>query len=671
MGIQGLMSYIGSKKYCFNELRLRDTKLVIDGNNLYHMLYFDTGLDLVHGGDYHSFSEIVQKFFESLVVCGVEAYVVFDGGCDISDKKLETQKQRVKEKIKRAQSLSMGQGGTVLPLLAREVFIQALVKMQVPFVQCFAEADKDIVALANLWNCPVLTNDSDFCIFDLKAGFCPLSCFQWKNIVTSKGNHECYIPAKCFSAQQFCSHFNNMNMTLLPLFAVIHGNDYISLQILDTFFRKVHLPIGNSSHGGKKQTRIHGLLNWLSTFADVEEALDNVLQHLKSQDRGTIKELLCSAMVEYNLSDSINLECYFQTGSYTSPVAMNLKLPEWLQRSLARGQISPLLSDVLVLRRTFLHTQVEDMKKPSAYLLTQPIRKVVYGLLLNSSPNLEQSNQANNQPHKMFVVEFERLNTTLRKSSVETTDISDGFTEIISLQKLPELSVAIRLKLLLDTLDIKLGALESVPPSHRLAVAAASYWVRYADPKVKLHHLKALIIGMVCGEMYEMLDNPDSEIQGDVIRSLSELQNIMEGKPQQRRPNSEDLHIFCQWQCCLQVALHFNQLLSTPLQQPNICSLYSGTLVHHLSHKLKSSSSVENLFNQSPPLKKLYQDCMDAVMSAIPPDCFQSRTKSKSGKSKRVKEPTKREENTKEHTVVENQPKCDVSNRFAGLFLDD
>ncbi|MEE6466262.1 hypothetical protein FKM82_006885 [Ascaphus truei] len=668
MGIQGLMSYVGSEKNFFSDLQLRNTKIIIDGNNLYHKLYFDSGFNLQLGGDYGSFTEIVHTFFESLARCGIHAYVALDGGCDISDKKLQTQMQRAKDKIRMANNLSKGEGGNVLPLLVREVFIQVLRNMQVPFVQCFSEADGDIVTLANRWSCPVLSLDSDFCIFDLKAGYCPLSYFQWQNIVTLHGKKECYIPARCFSAERFCSHFNNMNMSLLPLFAVLSGNDYINVQALETFFSKVHLPMGASSHSGRKHARIHALLNWLSAFADAEEAMGNVLKYLPVQDRKRIRELLCSAMEEYNLSDT-NLEGFFQRGSYVSPTAMDLKLPDWVQGALARGQLSPFLSDALVLRRTFLHTQVENMQRPSAHLITQPIRSVIYGLLLNSPQNLESSCKTANQPNTPFVVEFTRLETTLRKSNVETAVNSRSACEDLSLHKLPEVSLANRLKLLLDTLEVNRSVLESVPPAHRLTVAVTCYWVSRADPKVKLHHLKALIMGIVCGDIHKMLNKP--ERQRDGIRLVyDQLWKIKQSEVQKRSPDLEDMHIFCQWQCCLQMGLHLNQLLSTPLLEPDITRLYSGTLVHQLSQALKSVSSTEDLFNASPPLKKLYQDCIAAVMSAIPQDCFQNKSKTRSCKSKKGKKAAKAVENAKEKTM-QCQPNCEVGNKFASLALED
>lgn len=88
-------------------------------------------------------------------------------GMDPSNKKFDTLRQRLQSKIKEADNLSHGRNGSVLPILTRDVFIQVLIQSGVPLIQCPAEADWEIACLAQEWKCPVLTNDSDFYIFDL------------------------------------------------------------------------------------------------------------------------------------------------------------------------------------------------------------------------------------------------------------------------------------------------------------------------------------------------------------------------------------------------------------------------------------------------------------------------------------------------------------------------
>ncbi|XP_075861500.1 single-strand DNA endonuclease ASTE1 [Microcebus murinus] len=504
MGIRGLMSFVEDhSNEFFTDLKLRDTKIIIDGYALFHRLCFNSNLELRYGGDYDSFTDVVQNFFESLFACNIHPYVVLDGGCDISDKKLTTLKDRAREKIQTAHSLSLGGGGCVCPLLIREVFIQVLIKLQVCFVQCFSEADRDIMTLANHWNCPVLSSDSDFCIFDLKTGFCPLNSFQWRNMNTIKGT-QYYIPAKCFSLDAFCRHFNNMNKALLPLFAVLCGNDHINLPILETFLSKARLPLGATSSKGRRHHRVLRLLNWLSHFDNPTEALDNVLKYLPKKDRENVKELLCCSMEEYQQSQ-VKLQDFFQYGSYVCPDTLNLGLPEWVLVALTKGQLSPFISDALVLRRTFLHTQVENMQRPNAHRISQPIRQIIYGLLLNASPHLGNVSWNAVPPQPLAFSEVERINKNIKTSIIGAVELPKDHSD---LSKLTELSLGRRQILLLETLKVKPTILEPIPTSLKLPVAVSCYWLQHTEAKAKLHHLQALLLGMLMGPLHAIINSP-------------------------------------------------------------------------------------------------------------------------------------------------------------------
>ncbi|XP_069504826.1 single-strand DNA endonuclease ASTE1 [Ambystoma mexicanum] len=637
MGVHGLMSYVRANNQFFDHLKLRETRIIIDGSNLFHRLYFDFSLDLQHGGDYDAFAAVVHKFFDALAACAIQPYVVLDGGCDPSDKKLDTLKQRARDKINMAHSLSKGRGGTVLPLLIREVFRQVLDELKVPSVQCFSEADGEIVALANQWKCPVLTYDSDFCIFDLIAGYCPITEFQWQNIGTLKGTGESYIPAKCFLVEKLCIHFSHMNKAILPLFAVLNGNDYVNTPALAAFFRKVNFPIGACNSNCKKHVRIQGLLNWLSGFTDPTEALESVVKHLKTQEQNSIRELLSTSMQEYKPAN-VKLEDFFQNGLYICDTEVKFDFPDWFLGALARGQLAPFLSDVLVLRKIFLFVQVENMQRPSAHKVSQPIRKAIYRLLLNSYPRDAQGSLNNKQSSTLCVHEFDRTEQTLRKAVVEVTiEASGSFQDTFFVNELSEAALSEHRKLLLEVLEVELSAEDPLTPCWMLPVAITSYWVRYCEPKVKLHHLHALVMAMVCGELQSVTSRAvDVNVHGEQAKAVHvEFLKLKERKGQNKQLDVDTAHIFSQWQSCLQMGLYLNQLLRFPLPVPDLARLYSGTLVHRLCHEFKTSPATKDLLTKCPSMEELYQKLLCAVKSAVPPDFFQNKSSCKSNKSRK------------------------------------
>ncbi|XP_034984668.2 protein asteroid homolog 1 isoform X2 [Zootoca vivipara] len=669
MGIHGLMSYVGEHREFFVDLQLRDTSIVIDGNNLYHRLYFDSNLDMRHGGDYDSFAGFAHKFFETLSLCNIRPYVVLDGGCDASDKKLATIKERAREKILSAYCLSCGGGGgSLLPLLIREVFKQILTSLQVPFVQSFSEADRDIVSLANHLNCPVLTLDSDFCIFDLKAGYCPLNYFQWRCLPSCKDSQDCYIPARRFSLERFCGHFSNMNKTLLPLFAVMNGNDHINLPAIEMFFSKVHLPVGSSRQKCQKHVRIQGLLNWLSRFADPAEAIENVLKYVNKREKEETRQLLCTFMEEYEPS-SVNLQDFFQSGVYESEEAKKLELPPWILTALAKGLIAPFISDALILKRTILHVQVENMQRPSAHAISLPIRQIIYGLLLGVSKR-SASTSLGKAPTHVFH-EFDRVQRALKKSFVQAAALSGHFcSDHYSLNTLREVPLADRLILLLETLGVTGSILEPAPCHLWLPLAVTCYWTQHSEPKVKLQHTKALLLGVIVGELDKAIHSPDpkcspTEIDKTVYEQFSKWKK---DTSQKEAMELDAAHIFCQWQCCLQMGLYLNQLLCSPLLEPDLTRLYNGTLVHSLYRELKSTSSPENLLSASPKMYQLYSNMIHIVKDVAPPGFFQKKKKPKSRRKKNNQTPDQGLDK-REGAMLETLPSCSINNRFEALMV--
>ncbi|NXG21405.1 ASTE1 protein, partial [Grallaria varia] len=615
MGVPGLTGFVEERGVFFTELRVRDTKLVIDGSSLYHRLCLSS--DLRRGGDYGSLCAAVRRFFSALWACRVSAFVVLDGGRGAEDRKLQALRGRAAEQLRAAAGLCRGAGPPLTPLLARDAFVQALRRLGVPFVQCFAEADREIAALANCWGCPVLSLDSDFCVFDLAGGYCPLPHFQWESVRAADCPPGCFVPARCFSQEMFCGHFGRLRRSLLPLFAVMHGNDYTGLAALEDFFGKVRLPRGCAQGKGGRHRRLQGLLNWLSQFAEPAEAVENVLKYLKKHQREKIRELLCTSMEDYAPSD-VNLEDFFQNGKYECEAARRADVPQWVLDALAKGKLAPLIINVLLLRSTFLRVQVENMQRPSAHSAALPIRQVIYGVLLRASQNTEAASPSELTHELPVVCEFDRCQKTIKKTFVQAASLPTDFCDgRFPLDKLMEVPMSCRQKLLLETLGVKRSFLESIPSHLQLPAAVTCYWIRCSEPKIKLLQLQALLLMIVSEELHRINDDADPTVlcaEDDHI-AYNKFLKWKEKKWQNDDFDLDAAHSFCQWQCCLQMGLYLNQLLCTPLSEPDLSRLYTGTLVHRLYQELKSTPSVENLFILSPKMTQLYLVLLNTVES--------------------------------------------------------
>ncbi|NXN12742.1 ASTE1 protein, partial [Indicator maculatus] len=364
--------------------------------------------------------------------------------------------------------------------------------------------------------------------------------------------------------------------------------------------------------------RLRALLRWLAQFPQPAQAVDSVLEHLAARRREEVRELLCAAMEDYTPSE-VKLEDFFESGRYECGAAGSAGMPQWVLSALVRGQLDPFVSNVLLLRSIFLRVQVENMQRPSAHRTALPIRQVIYGLLLTEprgSPAPPPGRQSTQLP---VVCEFGRLQKTIQKTNVQAASLPTEFCgDHFPLDKLTEVPLSSRQLLLLETLGVRMSSLAAVPSHLQLPAAVTCYWLRCSEPPVRIHQLKALLLMIVSGELHRTTTDPGPPVSPAEEDSVAYHQFVKwkEKKLPSQEFDLDAAHSFCQWQCCLQMGLYLNQLLSAPLAEPDLSSrLYSGTLVHRLCQELKSAPSVESLFSVSQSLTGLYQLLLKTVES--------------------------------------------------------
>ncbi|XP_064200367.1 protein asteroid homolog 1-like [Anguilla rostrata] len=674
MWIQDFSKYMAESTDFFIDLHLRNTTLVIDGNSLYRRLYLVSCFDHQHGGEYDSFSHRIRKFFRALFLCNIRPFVVLDGSMDHTDKKFKILKQRAQTNITVAHALSTGSRGTILPVLGKTVFRQVLSEMQVPFVQCIAEASREIASLANQWNCAVLTMDSIFYIFDLKGGCVPTNYFCWDNVKACKKTSEMYIDARLFSINRFCTHFNHMNKELLPLFATMVGytamasHDYTNLQhIMKTFFIQANFPEGPRKSKDRTHDCIDNLLHWLAQFTGPQAALKGVLEVLGSaHSRRYVHSLLSSGLKYYQLSAS-NLVPFFTEGAPQSNMPDGIRaLPTWILLALAKGQLGFFILNVLVLRRVMLYSQVEDFQLPSCNTTSHPIRQVLYSLLLHGKQKQTDRKMSLvdarvNLCSAYCVQEFGRQGLFLKPSSVPAELIKTVL--YLPLESLNKVWVQIRLEFLLETLKVKPSLLRLVPSHLHLPVCVTCFWLTHAEPRPDLQHLQALLLGFVFGELSRVkIQEGQTKWGRDLAAVWKRLNQLRVKRQRDKGPDPGVAHTFCQWQSCLRMSLLLNQLLCFPLPEPECAWLYRGALVHQVVKEMKEGKAPEDLL-QGPHLPgQLFRDLMGAVQSSVGAGFFTKKWR-KTGQRQA-------QEQQQNHTESP-QATQDTSNSSAQLECDD
>lgn len=143
-------------------------------------------------------------------------------GYEPDNRKHETHVRRAKERIDKSREINSLRT-TFAPLLCRLTLLAVIEKINIPFLVCEFEADHDIATLANLFLCPVLSDDSDFFVYDLRTGYLPL-----KTLIISKN----CCKGKLYNVKNMKKVFPGMQIPKLPILAVTFGSDYIKREYL-------------------------------------------------------------------------------------------------------------------------------------------------------------------------------------------------------------------------------------------------------------------------------------------------------------------------------------------------------------------------------------------------------------------------------------------------------
>ena len=429
------------------------------------------------------------------------------------------------------------------------------------FLPLNSEADSEIASLAAAWNCAVLSNDSDFFIFDIEGGYIPLSFLRWKSSP---------LTAKVFYRSKLALRFG-IRPELLPLFASLAGNDYVSRDALVDFDSGLYrVQTDNRMCVGKREGRfekITSFLRVLPSLCSQEEALKFTLRLISSQrSRNTLQQVIELSLQEYKIKES-NLLHYFEEGLIYSSLRTlhgNQEIEEWVLHRFRAGQFSAKSMDSLTSGRNFLKFQVENFEERSSNCCSLDLRKFVYGILSDVGRDDGKRNITT-------VEEWDRQGFALTKSNVEP-DIGDW---VRGLSRIPSLNREERKRLLLFALDTDTSDVSSLPENTILIASSVRYLINHSEPAVNTSHLKALLCCWV------LLKNPSSKCKS--------------GERRQTKSSSvfslQAAHSFCQWQCVVRDAIMLNYTLMEPVPSPHIHEVFSGTLAQSLHGELQKGNN--------------------------------------------------------------------------------
>lgn len=301
MGVRGLTTFIAkNQENYFKKHKLRDSYVVIDAHSLCAQLYkFYAKSNDCFGGDYDKYGRVIETFFSLLKQCNVTPIVIFDGGYE--KRKLRTVFHRLKAKIKAVKSVNPVTNETVFPLFVREVLKDTVLKLNILTARCEFEADFEIACIARQLNCPVISYDSDFYIFDVL--YIPFPTMDFHVTKIKDGGTPYYIACKIYKIDNFLKQFGGLDKSRIPLMATLLGNDYITKGRFKTFYAHLRLSKKKVGEKGDLQRQITAVIKWLQEET-YESAVRKVLGRLKKKPRSHVARQIKKVTQGYICTES-------------------------------------------------------------------------------------------------------------------------------------------------------------------------------------------------------------------------------------------------------------------------------------------------------------------------------------------------------------------------------
>ena len=189
-------------------------------------------------------------------------------------------------------------------------------KKGIKYVQTLFEADEHIASLSRILNCPVLSFDSDFYIYDVM--YIPFNTFQPFLVKNQEGKR--YVKqCTLYTVETLLKQFEGLDRSVLPLAAVLLGNDYIHRKIFKDFFRCLRLPKATKRKYNEQQRRVEATFKWLSRHS-LNSAVTQILAKLPQESRKKILEVIEMIV---NVYTTVNSQILIPLGFSNKFVAEN------------------------------------------------------------------------------------------------------------------------------------------------------------------------------------------------------------------------------------------------------------------------------------------------------------------------------------------------------------
>ena len=607
MGVKGFLNVIDNNlpTICGPIVSIQG-QLVIDGVNLVHWLYQEHHLDWANGGYYAKLREIVLEFFGSLQSAGVRPIVVMDGaGIESYIEDVVYRRNRtigdIPENIQKAHT-SQGREETrhFLPILSRDTFMHAVKEVSgVSLICADGKANTTVVRLANHYGCPVLTNDTNYCVFDVRCGV-----IFHKYLTLGHGVCKAFVVDR---NRLFRTHFQLSDLSLAFAMVAILG-DGGDKSVPALYYARSRLQRMIDSHPGVKGGR-----NWPANVAQFLQKF-GTMEHFKREINTfrvdpNIKSQLSENCVKaerlYTVSTTISCEALQDATAIKCSYPCDVPSP--LLQLFRNGDLPNFMMDAIALGKNCLCQQPGDVRQAPVATLGCPIRVAAYGFasgLMNQRRNpltITEHYRSSDGAQGKLVYTGHQINPICNVRELMVTNIAQ-------LDEMTRVSLA--KQAICDILGLSLEAMSTFEndeeKSWMLVVAITHFWAQHQLRNRMLKNADLVIRAMV----YSFI-KCSSQVQEE-----SSSQRLQSPAPADtfRDPNwIRVYHAVLEWQCLYADVVGLNAILMQPLEVPSPACLYDGPTVLHYAVRGGIEGRVQQLTRRE---RQLYEKLLAAVISA-------------------------------------------------------
>uniref|UniRef100_A0A6P7GYG0 Protein asteroid-like isoform X1 n=1 Tax=Diabrotica virgifera virgifera TaxID=50390 RepID=A0A6P7GYG0_DIAVI len=626
--------------------KLHDTKVILDGSSVLCQLYYNHTISKngCFGGDYDKYGNAVYKFFNMLFQCKITPYIILDGGYE--SRKIDYTLRMLEKRIVTAENLIPTTDGRhePNPIFLEEAFVGIARKLGIKLIRCYFEGDKETANIAKALKCPVISNDSDFYIFDVP--YIPFSTIKFSVQSVSSLNTDTkefiqykYLRCEIYRTDKFLECAGGMSKEILPLFAALVGNDFIDgINILKL---NMHLKYNNNN----LHERIEAIIEWLQRETK-NSAIEKVLHTYKQDERDFINKKIEDAIIGYTFKNSQYLK-YFDDGTKTDELENDYEenkfndfekllhtFPKLFLEKFRKSLYPTRFMDILTHNKYYkFKAQIEVKEYEDAHAISYEIMSAIHKILTSSTENLicVVRNQSDIKEMKLPICHIDLPNLT----EIQTT-------------KLRERQSLVFLILNIDV-NFSIKCLHHFPESWHLFILTLKYmrnksvmsWyilysiiickivIDYIDSKIGFFRSEALFNEEFSSKIKDIMSNKkplqlknskqlkdalDDITFEDAVIFMNRIKVYFEFNRQLERNvkmfDRKLMHSLSQFQSCFLHIKNLNELLNMPFEDFLITECFNGTFVYNLSYSMlrrDNLDEVKDLFRDAPSILNTFE----------------------------------------------------------------